>query len=104
MSSPPSGADPDGVANVSVTDAVGECGAMNGPTIATSTTKPAIASPILPRRLRAARPRITSHSGRELIPLVLGAGVIAPMSSHRVALRRGLASSAMTSVVMFTNT
>ena len=40
MSSPPSGADPDGVANVSVTDAVGECGAMNGPTIATSTTKP----------------------------------------------------------------
>ena len=80
---------------------------MNGPTIATSTTNPASDRPIVPRRLRAARLRITSHSRREPNPAVLGAArQRADLRPELIALalRRGLANNATTSVVMFTNT
>src|SRR6185437_17121385 len=62
--SPPRGNCPDGLANVSVTSALGECGETTGPMTATPTTKTAIVRPAAPRGVRAADQSTVSQGWR----------------------------------------
>jgi len=99
---------PDGLANSTVSSAFGEYGATNGPMMATSVTADASPSPMPPRGVRTAVSSSAAHWCRRrrlaggLVTRVAAGGLTD--TGYLATLRRGVASRAMTSAMMFTTT